>query len=279
MGCGLDTSIHYGAMALARTTRIDHDHQVAVLKELWGLEQKHLSGHPQEAKELGYLSDHLAYEPAIRRQLRAIDRMMPYVRGRVLEWGCRHAPDSAVIRMRVGESVELHGADVRDGGMFEPFFQFSGVQYKRLADPVLLPFPDLYFDAIIANGVLEHVPDPDRSLRELHRVLTIGGTLLIDGLPNRWSYTEAWNRLTRGPAHERRFTLDEITAALRRHGFRVVTRERVEMAPAMLSRQGRRARRAYERAQPAVDAINRTLNRTPLSLFATSLALAAVRDQ
>jgi SAM-dependent methyltransferase len=251
---------------------------VALLNRLWVAQRSHLSGHPREDEELDYLRKHLDFAPAVRRRLRALDRMMPYIRGRVLEWGCRHAPDSAVIRMRLGESVELHGVDVRSEAPFEPFHEFSDLRYRALTDPVALPYDDRFFDAIVAHGVLEHVSDPEGSLDELHRVLAPGGTLLIDALPNRWSYTEALHRMSRGPAHERRFSLREITDVLRRHEFRIVSRRRVEIFPAMLLGRGPRARQAYARMRPRIEPLNRVLERSPLSLVATSLALVARRD-
>lgn len=38
-----------------------------------------------------------------------------------------------------------------------------------------LTFPDEYFDAIICNHVLEHIPDDNAALSELYRVLKPGG--------------------------------------------------------------------------------------------------------
>lgn len=42
-------------------------------------------------------------------------------------------------------------------------------------DLMRLPFGDEQFDAIICNHVLEHVPDDRAAMREVHRVLRLGG--------------------------------------------------------------------------------------------------------
>jgi ubiquinone/menaquinone biosynthesis C-methylase UbiE len=43
-----------------------------------------------------------------------------------------------------------------------------------------LPFATESFDAAVALDLLVHLPDPARALAELRRVLTAGGTLLVD---------------------------------------------------------------------------------------------------
>jgi SAM-dependent methyltransferase len=48
----------------------------------------------------------------------------------------------------------------------------------RLADVQALPFADGEFDCAVANAMLYHVPDLDRSLAELRRVLEPGGRLV-----------------------------------------------------------------------------------------------------
>jgi SAM-dependent methyltransferase len=267
---------------LARTARVnqdwDHDAELLQLQRLWDAEKAHLS--QQDAKtrrQLHYLTKHLDYEPQIRRHLRAVDRMTPYIHGRILEWGCRHAPDSAILTMRLGQSIECHGADIREPSPYAPFHEFSELTYRQLTHPVALPYPDEHFDTIVAHGVLEHVPDPHASLDELHRVLRPGGALLIDALPYRYSYTEAWLRLTRGPSHERRYSAGHIRTALASHGFEVFDIQRVGVLPGMLNRTTPRVRRTYARASRIIDRVDRLLERTPLNLIATSLFVASHR--
>lgn len=48
-----------------------------------------------------------------------------------------------------------------------------------LADSGALPFPYESVGTVLANSVLEHIPDLERTLTEVHRVLRPGGTFLI----------------------------------------------------------------------------------------------------
>lgn len=48
-----------------------------------------------------------------------------------------------------------------------------------VADVAALPFADGRFAVVTALGVIEYVPDPDRVLRELGRVLAPGGRLIV----------------------------------------------------------------------------------------------------
>ncbi len=49
-----------------------------------------------------------------------------------------------------------------------------------------LPYPDGRFDLVIGHAFLHHLPDPAAALREMHRVLAPGGTLVVAGEPTLW---------------------------------------------------------------------------------------------
>jgi SAM-dependent methyltransferase len=146
----------------------------------------------------------------------------PCLAGRtsILDWGCHHAPDACLIRARFGQAVALHGCDIVDPHQYEDFFRYAGLEYRQLAHPFQLPYPDAQFDAVIASGVLEHVPMDYESLKELHRVLKPGGRLMVGYLPNARSVEEWWMRVSgRNDFHHNLYSKSDFRRLLLRSGF------------------------------------------------------------
>ncbi len=54
-----------------------------------------------------------------------------------------------------------------------------------------IPFSDNTFDYIVSSEVIEHTPDPKKSIKELCRVLKPGGKLVIT-TPNKFWYFSIW---------------------------------------------------------------------------------------
>jgi ubiquinone/menaquinone biosynthesis C-methylase UbiE len=48
-----------------------------------------------------------------------------------------------------------------------------------VADAETLPFADRQFDAVLSSGSIKHWPDPSTGVREIHRVLRLGGRAFI----------------------------------------------------------------------------------------------------
>ena len=97
----------------------------------------------------------------------------------------------------------------------------------RVADVQDLPFPDSHFDCAVANWMLYHVPDVDRGVRELARVLVPGGRLVAttngkDHLLELWRLVGAADaRLARDVV----FSAENGADVLSRHFARVELRE------------------------------------------------------
>ena len=108
----------------------------------------------------------------------------------------------------LGESRRLHGV--------LPIAQTDGVRF---------PYPDQCFDVVLSFDVLEHIPDTDRHLVEVKRVLKPGGCYLLQ-TPNKWTNTIfetiRWRSFTAWRAdHCSLHSWHQLKRRLRRHGFTV----------------------------------------------------------
>lgn len=69
----------------------------------------------------------------------------------------------------------------------------ANVEFRRCGDAAI-PFEDARFDVIAIRSVIEHLPEPRITFRELSRVLKPGGTIFLN-VPNKWDYVSVAARL------------------------------------------------------------------------------------
>ncbi|WP_336082949.1 class I SAM-dependent methyltransferase [Nocardia sp. SSK8] len=90
-------------------------------------------------------------------------------------------------------------------------------------DALDLPYGDGEFDVVIASEILEHVPEDDRAIAELSRVLKPGGALAVTvprWLPERicWALSDEYHANEGG--HVRIYRADELRAEITARGLR-----------------------------------------------------------
>lgn len=98
--------------------------------------------------------------------------------GRVLDYGCGAG---RVVRNGRAQGLDIFGTDVFYGGsQSKAEAEASGLFGDMIRDMTdgRIPFADGTFDVVTNNQVMEHVEDLDATLREIHRVLKPGGTVL-----------------------------------------------------------------------------------------------------
>jgi SAM-dependent methyltransferase len=186
-----------------------------------------------------YLHAHSRNAALLKRRISIFERCQDYLDGAntVLDWGCFHGADACLVRLRLGDGVDIHGCDVGPGH-FPAFFDFANLKYSQLTHYCKLPYENNQFDVVIGGGVLEHVPNDSESLKELYRVIRPGGHLIVTMLPNHLSYTECLQRILRFPHHVRRYSLREAKHMFLHHGFRPMRYGYHQMIPSLSSPRG-----------------------------------------
>lgn len=156
-------------------------------------------------------------EDARKDALYRLARLAEFLRtGRVLDVGCGRGDFLALARAR----FDVHGVDVA----------------PRLRDPDLAPrvrtgtlaavhYPDGWFHAVTVVEVLEHVFDPRGELREVRRVLSDRGVVLLQtgdagNLMARVSF-ERWPYV-QPPVHLNFFDRRSLARILQSEGFRIL---------------------------------------------------------
>jgi SAM-dependent methyltransferase len=139
---------------------------------------------------------------------------------RVLEVGCGWG--AFAVRIAEAASAEVVALDVSP--RMVTLARERGVD-ARVGDVQALPFEDSAFDCVVANWMLYHVPDLDRALSEIARVLRPGGRLVaatngIDHLAELWSLVGRDRR-----AEDAHFFSEDAETRLRRHFERVERRD------------------------------------------------------
>jgi ubiquinone/menaquinone biosynthesis C-methylase UbiE len=136
----------------------------------------------------------------------------------VLEVGCGRGVGAEVILDRLG-ATKVTAFDL-DESMVE-------LARKRLhGRPVSLSVGDVCaiaepagaVDTVVDFGIIHHVPDWQRSIAEIARVLRPAGLLLFEEIPRHMLDTWAFRTLTVHP-RENRFEAAEFAAELSRHGL------------------------------------------------------------
>ncbi|WP_105104372.1 class I SAM-dependent methyltransferase [Microbulbifer pacificus] len=155
---------------------------------------------------------------------------------RVLDLGCgegRHA-----IHLMITDAVDVFAVDLslRDIAVAREraeSFLTSGESCGRVqfsvSDALQLPFSDDFFDVVVCSEVLEHIPDYERVLAEITRVLKPGG-VFVATVPAYfpewvcWKLSEAYHQVEGG--HIRIFREKQLRHSIEQHGHQFFSRHK-----------------------------------------------------
>ncbi|RZS89538.1 methyltransferase family protein [Motilibacter rhizosphaerae] len=126
-----------------------------------------------EVRKLAALEDRHWWYAERRALLAAALRRVPGTPGTALDVGAAGGGNTRVLRAAGWRSLALEYGE--DGAAVA---HERGLDVVR-GDATRLPVADASIGLVVAFDVLEHIPDDAAALRELHRVLRPGGTLLV----------------------------------------------------------------------------------------------------
>ena len=89
-----------------------------------------------------------------------------------------------------------------------PGYRFTYSKDVELGDIQQLNFPDESFDFILCNHVLEHVPDDEKAIKEIHRVLKPGGFGIIQ-VPISLKIDQTITALSTWNSHDKKMHLGQ----------------------------------------------------------------------
>ena len=127
---------------------------------------------------------------------------------RILELGCGTGSMWTEHKDVVGKCSHAVFSDLSEGMLAEAkgnIGEPANVEY-RVIDIQQISFEDEYFDVVIANYMLYHVPDIDKAVAEVSRVLkkgghfyagTTGGNGIMEKVSEYWAWV--WFMRTRSP--------------------------------------------------------------------------------
>jgi ubiquinone/menaquinone biosynthesis C-methylase UbiE len=131
-----------------------------------------------------YLNHRPAFFSLIRPQeIAYFHRYQTYLKSPALDFGCGDGFFAQLAFTNL--KGKLIGVDLPSSRIDQEksaSFYLDLVVYAGLQ----LPFPSNHFNSAVSNCVFEHLPDLDKNLSELHRVLKPGGFLLTSVMTDRW---------------------------------------------------------------------------------------------
>jgi ubiquinone/menaquinone biosynthesis C-methylase UbiE len=140
----------------------------------------------------GYEGGSSAAHSFVIRRSRVYELLAGRQGGTLLDIGC--GPGITVTDL-TARKFEIYGVDISAPMIEECVRRFGHLPTAHFSIGAIerLEFPDGFFDAVIALGVVEYVDDDDVAIAEMKRVLKPGGTMIVT-LPNRRSPFRFWQR-------------------------------------------------------------------------------------
>jgi len=157
----------------------------------------------------------------IIKWIKGVTRIAP--QARILEIGCGRGAGARLIQEEFHPAM-LHAFDLDYRMILQAGQYLKGEHRGRIAlyvgDAMTLPYRDGVMDAVFGFGVLHHLPDWRRGLREIARVLKPGGIYFLEEFYPQFYQNFLARRIFLHPEHDRFYSHD-LQEALAEAGFQL----------------------------------------------------------
>lgn len=173
-----------------------------------------------------FLEGRLILEPSSDETRSMVLEMFNNLKGKsVLNIGIGPKPLIDIELLKMGYSVV--GIDISYSFIIaaKGMFQQNNVEAKLIvSEAINLPFCNGIFDPCLCSEVIEHLKEPEILLKEISRVLKVGGKLILT-TPNKFSLSKVFITLRKmlhqekavsNPAHEKEYSYYEISRLCRK---------------------------------------------------------------
>lgn len=127
-----------------------------------------------------------------------------FLKGKVLDVGCG-------IGDFLSFKKEAHGIDINEENI--GYCKNKNLNASLMKKDII-PFKDNSYDSAIMDNVIEHIECPQKLLKELNRVLSLNGLLVI-GVPGIKGYKS-------DPDHKKYYDIETLTHTVEAKGFRLI---------------------------------------------------------
>lgn len=131
-----------------------------------------------------YLENQPMFMAIIRSQEAVLfQKYSKFSNGKILDFGCGNG---FFARLVFGKSKINVGLDLFDNERVKEAKKKNIFKKISLYDGNKIPYPDNYFNTVVSNCVLEHIPDINLSLKEIYRVLKPDGCFITSVMADQW---------------------------------------------------------------------------------------------
>lgn len=200
------------------------------------------------------------------QQINLCAKLIPK-KAKIVDMGCGWGHVCAVLSL-MRPDLKIIGIDTKKGGVWEMIKKKKFKCDFEVMDALNTKFKKEMFDAVISFGVMEHVKDENKFLKEIRRILKKGGLNLVFNLPNKYSLNEFGAKIVRIKSHKKRYVKKEIKELFEKNNFKNIKIRREFFIPAQVNRISERLNSFFNKYYKSIDRVDKFIMKTPLDVFA-----------